>query len=33
MTSTLRRQSIGNKEWAENDEHHAAGQFTVQISG
>jgi hypothetical protein len=33
MTSTLKRHCAGIKDWTVIDEHHAAGEFTVQLFG
>ena len=33
MTATLKRLCAGIKDWTVIDEHHAAGEFTVQLFG
>ena len=33
LTTTLKRQCAGLKEWTAIDEHHAAGEFTVKLFG
>jgi hypothetical protein len=33
LTSTLKRKCAGIKEWIAIDEHHAAGEFTLQLMG